>query len=123
MRFEIVTQYVEFVREIVSEEFRLSLLVDVGLQAEAVIGRIDFKDDRRSALAPIEEEIGAWGRVPKVCRTGPILNRLCGGSPGPDRLKFGEFKRECSARFRHDGSISHVVEDAKAEVRPSPFGI
>jgi hypothetical protein len=40
MRLELVTQYVEFIREIVSEEFRLGLLVEVeDLTAEGIIGR------------------------------------------------------------------------------------
>jgi hypothetical protein len=119
MRLEIVTQYVEFIREIVSEEFGLGLLVDVeGLTADSVVGRLDFKDDRRIALAQIEEAVGAWGRVPKACRTGPILDRLLFCTEivrAPDRLKLGEFKRECLARFRHDGAISLAVEDAHAD--------
>ncbi|SDH88671.1 hypothetical protein SAMN05216338_1014129 [Bradyrhizobium sp. Rc2d] len=119
MRFEIVTQYVEFIREIVSEEFRLGLLVDVeGLTAEGVVGRVDFKDDRRTALAEVEEAVGAWGRIPKLCRTGPILDRLLFCTEvvrAPDRLKLGEFKRECLTRFRHDGAISLAVEDAHAD--------
>jgi hypothetical protein len=119
MRLEIVTQYVEFIREIVSEEFRLGLLVDVeGLTAEGIVGRVDFKDDRRAALAEVEEAVGAWGRSPKACRTGPILDRLLSCTEvvrAPDRLKLGAFKRECLARFRRDGAISLAVEDAHAD--------
>lgn len=127
IRLEIVTQYVEFIREIVSEEFRLGLLVDVdGLTAEGVVGRVDFNVDRRTALAEIEERIAAWGRVPKVCRMGSILDRLLFCTEiirAPDRLKLGDFKRECLTRFRHDGSISHAVEDAyRGGSYDGPFG-
>lgn len=127
IRLEIVTQYVEFIREIVSQEFGLGLLVDVdGLTAEGVVGRVDFNVDRRTALAAIVERIAAWGHVPKECRTGPILDRLLFCTEiirAPDRLELGDFKRECFTRFRHDGSISHAVEDAHADGSyDGPFG-
>lgn len=119
MRLEIATQYVEFIREIVSQEFGLGLLVDVdGLTVEGVVGRVDFNVDRRSTLAEIEQRIAAWGHVPKECRTGPILDRLLFCTEivqAPDRLELGDFKRECFTRFRHDGSITHAVEDAHAD--------
>jgi hypothetical protein len=103
MRFHIITEFVEFVREIVSEEFSLGLFVDVqGLTAKGVSGRVDFADDRKIALARIEESIAAWQSPPAACRSGPILDRLLVCTEfvrAPDRLKLGEFKRECFTRF------------------------
>jgi hypothetical protein len=126
MRIRIISNFVEFAREIVSEEFGLGLFVDVeGVTAEGVVGRINFRDDRKTALARIEESIAAWGHVPKTCRTGPILDRLLYCTEfvrAPDRLKLGEFKRECLARFKHDGSIAHSVQAANADGSyDSPF--
>jgi hypothetical protein len=126
MRLEIVANFVEFIREIVSEEFGLGLFVDVeGVTAEGVVGRVDFANDRKTALAGIEESIAAWGHVPKTCRTGPILDRLLYCTEfvrAPDRLKLGEFKRECLARFKHDGSIVGAVRSANADgTYDSPF--
>jgi hypothetical protein len=129
MRLEIITEFVEFVREIVSEEFGLGLFVDVeGLTAEGVIGRVDFADDRRTALARIEKSIGWWGRVPKA-GAGPILDRLLLCTEivrAPDRLdseELGDFKLECLTQFRHDGSISRAVEAAHPDgTYDGPFG-
>lgn len=109
MRAYIVTDFVEFVREIVSEEFSLDLSLDVeGLGDEGIVGRVDFAD-RKRVLAGIERRIAAWGRVPRICRTGPILDQLLACTEfvrAPDRLELGEFKRECLARFKHDGSYA-----------------
>lgn len=77
MRLEIVIRYIEFIREIVSEEFRLALLIDVeGLTKAGIVGCVDFKDGRREALEKVEAAVGDWGPIPKVCRTGAILDRL-----------------------------------------------
>jgi hypothetical protein len=119
MRFGILSEFVEFVREIVSEEFGLGLLVETeGLTAEGVIGRVDFAGDRRTALARIEGSIAAWGPVPKTCLKGSILDRLLVCTEfvrAPDRLTFGEFKRECLTRFKNDGSIAHSVAAANSD--------
>jgi hypothetical protein len=113
MRFQIITEFVEFVREIVSQEFSLGLLVDVeGLTDNGISGGVDFADDRKIALARIEESIAAWRSPPTACRSGPILDRLLVCTEfvrAPDRLKFGEFKRECFTRFKNDGSITNAV--------------
>ena len=125
MRLFIVTDFVEFLLEVVNEELRLGLYVDVeGLSEEGIVGTVDFEDRRRD-LAAVERRIAAWGRVPRICRTGPILDRLLACTEFvkvPDRLEFGEFKRECLARFKHDGSIAHCVQAANADgTYNSPF--
>jgi len=121
MRLEIVTQFVESVREIVNEEFSLGLFVNVeGLTAKGIVGCVDFDDDRRTAPARIEVSVGAWGRVPKAWRTGPILDWLLVCTEivrAPDRLYsgLGDLKRECLTHFRHDGWIARAVEAANAD--------
>jgi hypothetical protein len=127
MRFYVITEFVEFVREIVSEEFSLGLFVDVeGLTAKGVSGRVDFADDRKTALARIEESIAPWQSVPTACRSGPILDRLLVCTEfvrAPDRLKLGEFKRECLTRFKNVGSITNAVRFAHRDgSHDSPFG-
>ena len=129
MRLEIVAEFVEFVREVVNEEFELGLLIDVeGLAAQGVVGRVDFADDRRTALARIERRIEAWRRIPKGCRTGPIMDRLIACTEiirAPDRLdpELGSFKRECLTHFKNEGSIALVVESLRADgSRESLFG-
>lgn len=118
MRLFIVTDFVEFVLEIVNEELRLGLYADVeGLSDEGIVGTVDFSD-RQRVLAGVERRIAAWGPVPKICRTGPILDQLLACTEfikAPDRLELGEFKRECLTRFRNDGSISRAVEFAKPD--------
>jgi hypothetical protein len=54
--------------------------------------------------------------LPDGSDTGPVIlmRRIREAS---DRLKFGEFKRECFTRLKNDGSISHVVEAATSETQ------
>jgi hypothetical protein len=114
--------FVDFVREVVNQEFRLGLLVRVErVTAKQIVGSADFGNNRQPALAKVEEGIFlSRGRLPKPCRTGPILDRLLACTEivrAPDRFdsELGELKRECVARFRNDGTISDAVKSAEPD--------
>ncbi|WP_036008654.1 hypothetical protein [Bradyrhizobium yuanmingense] len=104
--------------EVVNEELRLGLLVDVErVDEEGIVGTVDFEDRRRD-LAAVERRIAEWGPVPRPCRSGPILDRLLACAEfvmAPDRLEFGGLKRECIARFRNDGALSLAVQSAHSD--------
>ncbi len=120
MRLGILREYADFVREVASQEFRLGLLVEVeSLTQNGVVGRVDFANDRRTALAGVERRVlQARGELPDACKDGePILDRLLSCAEivfAPDRLdsSLGEFKRECLTRFKNDRCISGYIETA-----------
>jgi hypothetical protein len=125
IRISIVRDFVEFVLEVVNEELRLGLLVDVeGVDEEGIVGTVDFEDRKRD-LAAVERRIAEWGPVPRPCKSGPILDRLLACAEfvmAPDRIEFGALKRECIARFRNDGSLSLAVKSADPDgSRSDPF--
>lgn len=119
MRLEILTQFVDFVREIVSREFRLGLLVDVeGVAPRGIVGCVDFANDRRAALREMRERIDRWGPLPAQCGAGPILDRLlyCAEMViSPYRLNPGELMEECLSKFKRDGSIAGAVQVARPD--------
>ncbi|WP_461327737.1 hypothetical protein [Bradyrhizobium huanghuaihaiense] len=131
MRLEILSQFVDFIREIVSREFRLGLLAKVErLTPQGIVGRVDFANDRRAALRDIRERIERWGPLPAECGAGPILDRLLYCAEviiSPYRLGLGELMEECLAKFRRDGSIAGAVEIARPDGsyahrwRPAPI--
>jgi hypothetical protein len=121
MRLDLLRSFVDFVREVVDQEFRLGLLVRVErVTAKQIVGSADFGNDRRGALARVEERIFlSRGRLPKPCRKGPVLDRLlaCTEIVRSDRLdsELGDLKRECVARFRNDGTISNAIKFAEPD--------
>lgn len=125
MKLSIVDDFVELVMEVVGPELGLSILVDVeGFGDKSVVGTIDF-EDRKEDLANVVRRIAEWGPVPRACKSGPILDRLLACAEfmmAPDRLEFGELKRECIARFRNDGSLKLAVQSAEPDgSRSDPF--
>ncbi|MBR0913864.1 hypothetical protein [Bradyrhizobium japonicum] len=121
----ILEDFVESVLEVVNEELRLDLLVDVErVREKGIVGTVDFEDRRRD-LAAVERRIAEWRPVPRACESGPILDRLLACAEfvmAPDRLEFGALKRECIARFRKEGSLSLAVQSADPDgSRSDPF--
>jgi len=128
MRLDILLSFVDFVREVVSQEFELGLLARVeGLSAVGVVGSVDFAEDRRTALARVEGLIfQSRGHLPEACRTGPVLDRLLVCTEilrAPDSFdsELGALKRECIARFRNDGTISAAVKTADPDGASASF--
>lgn len=126
MRLTIVENFVTFVLQIINEELRLGLMVDVeGISKVGIVGTIDFKHRSRDLVA-VEKRILEWGPVPRPCRTGPMLDRLLACAEfvkAPDRDEFGkDFKRECITHFGGDGSIPAIVKFANPDGSPEdPF--
>lgn len=115
LRLAIAREFVEFVREHVSEEFGLGIFVDVEqVTATGIIGLIDFPKDRVATLASVEKRVRqARGTVPPSCGEGrPILDRLMSCMEivrAPDRLdaSLGDFKRECIVSFSTSGWLEN----------------
>lgn len=115
LRLAIAREFVEFVREHVSEEFGLGIFVEVErVDADGMIGTIDFREDRASALASVEKRVRqARGTLPASCGEGrPILDRLLNCMEivrAPDRLdgSLGELKRECVVSFSTGGWLAN----------------
>ena len=79
IRLAIAREFVEFIRELVSEEFGLGIFIEVqDVHADGIIGLVDFPTDRQAALAKVERHVRqACGKVPGPCRAGqPILDQL-----------------------------------------------
>jgi hypothetical protein len=123
MRLDIVRQFVEFICEVINQEFRLGLMVEVeSAGPNYIVGFADFGEDRRAAITKVEDRAFAGNRtVPDICKDGaPILDRLltCTEivlSPGRLHVSLGEFKDECIARTRNDGSISSSIRAANPD--------
>jgi hypothetical protein len=115
LRLAIAREFVEFIREFVSEEFGLGIFVEVHhVSADGMIGLVDFPADRQSALAKVEKRVRqACGKVPEPCRAGrPILDRLLSCMEivrAPDHADdaLDALKRECTVRFSTDGSLAN----------------
>jgi len=115
LRLAIAREFVEFVRELVSEEFELGIFVDVErVTAAGIIGSIDFPADRAATLASVERRVlRARGAVPPCCGEGrPVLDRLLSCMEivrAPDRSEeaLGDFKRECVMSFSTGGWLEN----------------
>jgi hypothetical protein len=124
IRLAIVRQFIEFICEVINQEFRLGVMVQVeSVGPSGIVGVADLGEDRRAAIAKVEKRAFAGNRtVPDICKEGaPILDRLLTCTEivfSPDRLEagsLGELKDECIARIRNDGSISAHVETANPD--------
>ena len=115
LRLAIAREFVEFIREVVSEEFGLGIFVEVhDVRSDGIIGLVDFPTDRQAALAKVERRVRqACGKVPGPCRAGrPILDRLLSCTEivrAPDHAgdALDALKRECTVRFRTDGWLAN----------------
>jgi hypothetical protein len=115
LRLAIAREFVEFIREFVSEEFGLGIYVEVhDVCADGIIGLVDFSTDRRAALAEVERRVRqACGKLPVPCLAGrPILDRLISCMEimrAPDHADdaLDALKQECTIRFRTDGWLAN----------------
>jgi hypothetical protein len=106
LRLAIAREFVEFIREFVSEEFGLGIFVEIHeVSADGIIGLIDFPKDRQAALAKVERRVRqACGQLPGPCRAGrPILDQLLSSmeivrAPDHSGDALDALKRECASR-------------------------
>jgi hypothetical protein len=125
IRLSIVRQFVEFVCEVIDQEFRIGALVRVEtVGPNGIVGVFDLGKYMQTEMAKVDKRIFDLcnGAVPDLCKEGaPILDRLLTCAEivlSPDRVyagSLGELKDECIARLRNDGSISAHVQAANLD--------